>query len=71
MGLDLPDLDLVGHTAVTLLQGAMHRYEVDGDVEQLDRILADFRRTLSLMIWDRLSPEIQKAAPLPARDAVA
>ena len=55
VGRDLPDLDLVGHTAIILLQGAMHRYNVDQDVAQLDRMLADFRRTILLVIGDRMA----------------
>ncbi len=55
VGRDLPDLDLVGHTAIILMQGAMHRYNVDHDVEQLDRMLADLRRTILLVIGDRMA----------------
>lgn len=69
VGIDLPDLDLLGHTAVTLLQGAVHRFELEHDVELLDRLLAEFRRTLTLMIWDRLPPEIQRASPPEQRPA--
>jgi AcrR family transcriptional regulator len=55
VGRDLPDLDLVGHTAITLMQGAMHRYNVDRDVAQLDRLLADFRNTILLVIGARVA----------------
>lgn len=61
-GLELPDLDLVAFVAVTLLQGAMLRYNESRDEAALDRALAEVRRTLSLLIWDRLPPDLRRAA---------
>lgn len=60
-GFDVPDLDLVAHTAVTLLQGAMVRQVIAPDEAQLDRVLAEFRRTLSLLVWSRLPADARRA----------
>lgn len=62
LGQTLPDLDLVAHTVVTLLEGAMLRQAVDPDPVRLDRLLAELQRTVVLLIADRLPPET--AGPL-------
>lgn len=59
-GLELADLDLLAFVAVTLLQGAMLRHNDLSDEEDLDRVLGEVRRTISLLIWDRLPPELRR-----------
>jgi len=59
LGIELPDLDLVAHTIVTLLQGAMLRQILDPDEAVLDRILGELRRTIVLLIADRLPDEMK------------
>jgi len=54
IGPGLPDLDLVAHTTITLLQGAALRQIVLPDEVYLDRVLAELRRTLVLLLGDRL-----------------
>jgi AcrR family transcriptional regulator len=54
VGGELPDVDLLAHTVFALLQGAMLRQIVDPDVTQLDRVLEELRRTVVLLIADRL-----------------
>ncbi len=61
VGMKLPDLDLVAHTIVALLQGATLRPAVDPDPERLDRIFDELERTIVLLIWVRLPRELQKA----------
>jgi len=60
-GVDVPGLDLIAHTAVTLLQGAMVRQVIEPDEAQLDRVLGEFRRTLSLLVWSRLPADARRA----------
>ena len=62
VGRDLPGLDLLGHTGTVLIQGAMYRYELDGDVEQLDRMLDFCRRTLLLILADLMQDESAPSA---------
>jgi AcrR family transcriptional regulator len=57
LGRSLPDLDLVAHTVVTLLQGALLRQIADPDERRLERNLAELRRTLLLLIWSRFPYE--------------
>jgi AcrR family transcriptional regulator len=54
IGRPLPDADLVAHTIFALLQGALLRQIVDPDPVQLDRVLDELRRTIVLLIADRL-----------------
>lgn len=54
IGSALPDVDLLAHTVFALLQGAMLRQIVDPDETQLDRVLDELRRTIVLLIADRL-----------------
>jgi len=54
IGRRLDDLDLVGHVAVTLLQGAAMRFSVDGDEERLERNLQELKRVLVLTIVDKI-----------------
>ena len=54
MGTSLPDLDLVAHTIVTLLQGAVLRQIIDPDETRLDRIFDELIRTIVLLVWARL-----------------
>lgn len=54
VGRALPDVDLLAHTVFALLQGAMLRQIVQPDAAQLDRVLGELRRTVVLLIADRL-----------------
>lgn len=54
IGRALPDVDLLAHTIFALLQGAMLRQIVDPDTAQLDRVLDEARRTVMLLIADRV-----------------
>jgi hypothetical protein len=51
----------VAFVAVTLLQGVSLRHVVDPDEAHLDRMLLEVRRTMSLLIVDRLPPSIRDA----------
>jgi AcrR family transcriptional regulator len=62
VGTELADVDLLAHTVFALLQGAMLRQIVDPDEAQLDRVLQELRRTVLLLIADRLP---KGAAPEP------
>jgi len=66
LGTTLRDLDLVAHSIVTLLQGAMLRQILDPDEELLDRILEELQRTIVLLIADRL-PEAMRDRLDPKR----
>jgi AcrR family transcriptional regulator len=66
LGTPLPDLDLVAHTTMALLQGAVLRQIVEPDEAELDRILAELRRTLVLLVWHRLPGEWKEKLPPPA-----
>lgn len=66
LGLDLPDLDLIGHSALILLAGATNRYHIDRDRALLDRLLHEAARTVRLQIWDRLPDDLRtKYVPAP------
>lgn len=59
VGAQLPDVDLLAHTVFALLQGAMLRQIVDPDTAQLDRVLDELRRTIVLLIADRLPERLK------------
>jgi AcrR family transcriptional regulator len=63
LGTEIPDLDMVAHTLLTLLQGAVLGRIVDRDEKRLDRALEELRRTIVLLVWSRL-PE-DRRPPLP------
>ncbi len=52
----LPDLDLVAHTALTLLHGILMRRLLDPEGTDVERLFDEFRRTLTLTIAHRLGP---------------
>jgi len=54
VGLALPDLDLLAHTILSLLQGACLRQILEPDEAELDRVLGELKRTVLLLIADRL-----------------
>ncbi|MCG8592615.1 MAG: TetR/AcrR family transcriptional regulator [Proteobacteria bacterium] len=54
VGCSLPDVDLLAHTVFVLLQGAMLRQMADPDPDGLERVLDDLRRTIVLLVYDRL-----------------
>lgn len=60
VGASLPDLDLVAHTMLTLLQGVLLRRAVNPDDADLDRLLADFTRTVLLIVADRLPEQLRR-----------
>lgn len=66
LGRSLPDLDLVAHSILTLLQGAALQQIVEPDEERLDRTLAELRRTFLLLIWVRLPEDLRADLPSPA-----
>jgi AcrR family transcriptional regulator len=53
-GRPLPDSDLVAHTILALTQGTALRALVDPEGVNLDRYFADIRRTIILIMADRL-----------------
>lgn len=60
VGMRLPDLDLVAHTIMALLQGALLRPSVDPDEAQLDRVFEELARTIVLLVWVRLPEELRR-----------
>ena len=54
IGIPLPDLDLVAHTILSLLQGACLRQILEPDEAELERVLGELKRTVLLLIADRL-----------------
>src|SRR3990172_3688929 len=55
VGRTLPDLDLVAHTTIGLVQAASLRLVLDPEETDLDRLFADLQRTFLLLVADRLS----------------
>ena len=55
VGRTLPDLDLVAHTTIGLVQAASLRLLLDPEETDLDRLFADLQRTFVLLVADRLS----------------
>ncbi len=55
LGQELPDLDLVAHTTIGLVQAASLRFLLDPEATDLDRLFADLQRTFVLLLADRLS----------------
>lgn len=53
LGMELPDVDLIGHTAVALLHAALRRQLMEPDCD-MDRLFRDMRRTLNLLTVDRV-----------------
>ena len=54
VGVPVPGVELVAHTILALLQGAMLRHMGDPDPDLLDQLLEDLQRTVLLAITDRL-----------------
>jgi AcrR family transcriptional regulator len=54
LGRRLPDLDLVAHTTIGLVQAASLRHLLDPEATDLDRLFADLQRTFVLLVADRL-----------------
>ena len=54
IGIDLPDMDLFGHTLIALMVGALRRKLMDPDGVDLDRLFEDFEHLTNMMIRDRL-----------------
>jgi AcrR family transcriptional regulator len=57
----LPDLDLVADTILSLLQGAVMRRILDPAAD-LERHFAEIRRTIALVLADRLPPQLRTPA---------
>ena len=55
LGRPLPDLDLVAHTTIGLVQAASLRFLLDPEETDLDRLFADLQRTFVLLVADRLA----------------
>jgi len=53
IGMDLPDMDLLGHTIIALTHAALRRRIMDPDVD-LERLLKDFERTVNVLVVDRI-----------------
>ena len=53
----MPRLDLVAHTMLALLEGAMLRQRTDPEGTDLDALFAEFRRTVILGLDSRLPPD--------------
>jgi AcrR family transcriptional regulator len=51
----LPDLDLVAHTMIALLEGALLQHHLDPEGTDLDRLFREMRRTVWLVLADRLA----------------
>lgn len=66
VGRTLPDLDLVAHTILSLTQGTALRALIDPEGVDLDRYFGDIRRTIVLIISDRLR---QVGATPPVRSS--
>jgi hypothetical protein len=54
----LPDLDLVADTLLCLLQGAVLRRILEPAAD-LERHFGEIRRTIALVLADRLPPELR------------
>jgi len=53
IGMDLPDMDLLGHTIIALTHAALRRRIMDPEVD-LERLLKDFERTVNVLVVDRI-----------------
>jgi AcrR family transcriptional regulator len=53
LGIQLPDMDLLGHTIIALTHAALRRRIMDPETD-LDRLFKDFERTIDLLVADRL-----------------
>ncbi len=66
LGSALPDADLIAHTVIVLLQGALLRHSVDRDPVQLDRNLEELRHIVALQVLARQSRETPPPRPAPS-----
>ena len=57
LGCEIESPELVAQTILALLQGALLRLVVDPEGADLDRTFAELRRTILLVMWDRLPDE--------------
>jgi AcrR family transcriptional regulator len=53
LGIELPDMDLVGHTIVALLHASLRRRLMQPDAD-MDRLFKDMQHTINLLVSDRL-----------------
>lgn len=60
IGRKLPDLDLVAHTVISLLQAAMLKQISQPDPDRLQRELGELGLTLKLLVWVRLPYDVQQ-----------
>lgn len=63
LGGTLPGDDLIAHTLLSLMQGAALRRLVEQDAADLDRVFQEIRRTLMLLLGDRMRAAAAEAAP--------
>ncbi len=54
LGDDFPDLDMLATTIIALTHGALRQHQIDPENTDLDRMFADMRRTVLVLIFDRL-----------------
>ncbi len=60
IGRKLPELELVAHTVISLLQAAMLKQIAQPDPARLARELAELALTLKLLVWVRLPYDVQR-----------
>lgn len=53
IGMELPDMDLLGHTIIALTHAALRRRIMEPEVD-LDRLMDDFARTVNVLVVDRI-----------------
>ena len=61
IGRSLPDLDLVAHTVISLVQAAMLKQIAEPDPARLERELGELALTLKLLVWVRMPYDVQRA----------
>ncbi|MFQ5699973.1 MAG: TetR/AcrR family transcriptional regulator [Myxococcota bacterium] len=65
LGHGLRDLDMVAETLLTLLRGALLHRVVNPDDEQgRDRVFQELRRTIIVVLWDRLPADSKHLIPI-------
>jgi len=55
LGVDLPDMDLLGHTIIALVEAALRKKLMDPEGCDMDRLFTDLDHTLDVLIQDRIS----------------
>lgn len=55
LGIELPDMDLVGHTIIGLVEAALRRKLMDPEGCDMDRLFDDLDHILNLLVRDRIT----------------